>query len=1200
MSRRDAVDVFILQETFLPEGSTTTIPGYRAYHCPRSQGAGGGLSILARHRLDTRLVPDPLSCGEGVEVMAVSLHMPHATLLLYNVYRPPQGSLDMVEVFGLAATETMLVMGDFNAHHPRLGSATVNVAGRSLLADFDECGEVRLLNDTQCPTHVHLGRLDLAFASSSLLPPPTWSLHQTLTSDHFGVLLDVPLRAVPPPASPPRFNMNRADWASFKDIADTLLGAADLNLPLDERAELLQSLIIQAAHHAIPVVKPHARNYRDAWIYGPRVKELNRRVNAARKNLRRSPSTAAHQYLSSVVNHAREEKARLREKAWFDWCRSAGAHTSLGEMWRVVRAMYHPRPTPPPTHPEPFKEAERLAQGFAERTSPSRLPPETQRMQADLEEARAATVAAACEEEAGSDAPFTSTELDAALSHRSDTAPGLDKVTYSMLSHLGVVGKEALLLLINQSFEAGTPPTSWKDATIAPIPKPKDPGAMRPISLLSCPGKVMERMVLARLQWQVGEFPPHMFAFQSRRSTTTCLLTLLGALRSHSGLVVFLDLEKAFELASPSAILEALAERGVAGKLLGWLTGYLSGRRARVRFQGHLSNLHPHTLGTPQGSCISPFLFNILMGQLFTVNYGHGVQLLCYADDLALFVPRHCHETRAQRALDLLQQRCVTLGLKINPTKTRVMTFGLPPLAQPLRLGDTDVAQVTTHQYLGVWLDSSLTFKTQIRYLRDRTTKRLQVLRWMSGRGAGASVTVKRKIYVAAIRSVIDYCAPCLPGISLVRLQSLEVVQNNAMRTILGAPIWTSVATMREECGFSSVRHRIMARTATALATYLRRWSHTSLGRQFRQAFQRPLAPALDGDWVHAVADAVRTLSVTDVALCDPDLPLPDHLPSPPWAPVHCNFTLPRYSHPKSLLPARLQQEALELVASCTSPDARHYYTDGSVGEDGAAGAAFVSGDYISSHKLPPYTTAFQAELTAILLAFMDAYEGDATVIHLFTDSLSAIQVLRSNSPRDNVQLVSAIHYYLALLYRRGANTNMHWIPGHVGVSGNEKADSAARLAGTGPRVTFSILRSAASTRRVVDKAANTATQNTFVTVLEEGSHSALWYVTATGRTRLSLPSRVPSKVATDIIRLRLGYLCSNHIFEEDLRSCAHCLEVEDNPLHHYLLRCPVTRALRHQDVPLEHSSVERAAQIISDATLPTLLEVVQHYPPPT
>ena len=89
------------------------------------------------------------------------------------------------------------------------------------------------------------------------------------------------------------------------------------------------------------------------------------------------------------------------------------------------------------------------------------------------------------------------------------------------------------------------------------------------------------------------------------------------------------------------------------------------------------------------------------------------------------------------------------------------------------------------------------------------------------------------------------------------------------------------------------------------------------------------------------------------------------------------------------LHPARLRQETLALVASCSIPAARLYYTDGSVGEDGTAGAAFVCGALIVAHRLPPYITAFQTELTALLLALRHAGEEYVGDIYLFSPTLS-------------------------------------------------------------------------------------------------------------------------------------------------------------------------------------------------------------------
>ena len=52
---------------------------------------------------------------------------------------------------------------------------------------------------------------------------------------------------------------------------------------LDAQATTVINIILEAAHQSILFVKPHSRTYKDRWIYGTRVQEFNRRVNAARK-----------------------------------------------------------------------------------------------------------------------------------------------------------------------------------------------------------------------------------------------------------------------------------------------------------------------------------------------------------------------------------------------------------------------------------------------------------------------------------------------------------------------------------------------------------------------------------------------------------------------------------------------------------------------------------------------------------------------------------------------------------------------------------------------------------------------------------------------------------------------------------------------------------------------------------------------------
>ena len=69
----------------------------------------------------------------------------------------------------------------------------------------------------------------------------------------------------------------------------------------------------------------------------------------------------------------------------------------------------------------------------------------------------------------------------------------------------------------------------------------------------------------------------------------------------------------------------------------------------------------------------------------------------------------------------------------------------------------------------------------------------------------------------------------------------------------------------------------------------------------------------------------------------------------------------------------------------------------------------------------------------------------------------------------------------------------------------------------------------------------------------EEGSRSAMWYITVARRQPLLLQPRIPPCVAVNVIRVRLGYLYVTQIRIEALESCQYCL-VEEELLLHYLL----------------------------------------------
>ena len=123
--------------------------------------------------------------------------------------------------------------------------------------------------------------------------------------------------------------------------------------------------------------------------------------------------------------------------------------------------------------------------------------------------------------------------------------------------------------------------------------------------------------------------------------------------------------------------------------------------------------------------------------------------------------------------------------------------------------------------------------------------------------------------------------------------------------------------------------------------------------------------------------------------------------------------------------------------------DHKPIYTDGSKDND-RVGCSVVSTIHTSKLRLPNNSSIFSAEVKAIDLAlkFIDTVDNNKFII--FSDSLSALQSLRNKNIK-NPLIAKVLQKHSDLVTMK--SIVFCWIPGHVGIPGNELADQAAKQA---------------------------------------------------------------------------------------------------------------------------------------------------------
>lgn len=371
-------------------------------------------------------------------------------------------------------------------------------------------------------------------------------------------------------------------------------------------------------------------------------------------------------------------------------------------------------------------------------------------------------------------------------------------------------------------------PDRFKHAKVIAIPKPgKDlslPSSYRPISLLSSISKLLEKIIQKRINSFIVSnniLLNTQFGFRSGHSTNHQLLRVSKYIKENlingksTGMLTF-DVEKAFDGVWHKALLHKMFLLKCPLQLIKIIKSFLSNRSFYVSVGCEKSNPFQIVAGVPQGSVLSPILYNIFTSDLNIPP--NTCEVALFADDTAFYFSHRKPEkiiSQLNSASKYLAEYCAKWKIKLNASKTQATFFTrrrsqkfLP--TDEVNILDTTIPWKSELKYLGLTLDKTLTFKKQTDLAAEKALKYMGMLYPLLNRKSKLNKFNKLLIYKIVFQSILLYGCPVWGSCAQCHLNKLQLVQNKCLKIILNLPYDHSTTDVHERANVPLIRNQIL------------------------------------------------------------------------------------------------------------------------------------------------------------------------------------------------------------------------------------------------------------------------------------------------------------------------------------------------------------------------------------------------------
>lgn len=460
---------------------------------------------------------------------------------------------------------------------------------------------------------------------------------------------------------------------------------------------------------------------------------------------------------------------------------------------------------------------------------------------------------------------FTESELEAACGRlKNNKAPGPKNIPAEIIKHLATNKPEYVLRVYNDLATSGQFPIDWKRAKLVLLRKGdkpiEEPSSHRPICLLDAEGKLFEQLILPRIKKEmtrVGGLADTQYGFREGRQTVDAIKEVVrianeAAAYAHRQrrlcAVITLDIRNAFNSASWQIILDELKRRQIDGSLINLIASYLSQREIILEAENQTKVIETSS-GVPQGSVMGPTLWNVLYNNLLELEQPEGVKLIGFADDIAMVVTARNEDllmSTTNIAIVRIANWLHDNKLQLAPEKTEAVLLTTKRKISAIQFNvlGTELSPTTAIKYLGVWLDTKLTFAEHINRTVQKAEKTMTAILSLMPNIGGPRAS-KRRILISVVQSQLLYAAPVWHKITenqkllrrFTRLQRImcirvcsgyRTISADAADVIAGVP--PIELLIKERVETYNGAERKVARENT-MARWQQKWDSASHGR---------------------------------------------------------------------------------------------------------------------------------------------------------------------------------------------------------------------------------------------------------------------------------------------------------------------------------------------------------------------------------